>query len=150
MTRRSGPCPRPKTRRTEDRGHGPLLRASSACCYRSPTAAIFALSSIPDTTAPETGLERALHWASPELQNLLHIPLFGGLAWCWHWGLQPWLRSKSWRLCAALAVTLAYSVLDEVHQLGVPGRFGSLTDVALNAIGAVLALAVVAARRHGR
>jgi len=113
-------------------------------------AAIFALSSIPDTTAPETGLERALHWASPELQNLLHIPLFGGLAWCWHWGLQPWLRSKSWRLCAALAVTLAYSVLDEVHQLGVPGRFGSLTDVALNAIGAVLALAVVAARRHGR
>jgi VanZ family protein len=112
--------------------------------------AIFALSSIPDTETPANALESALRWASPELQNLLHIPLFGGLAWCWHWGLQPWLRSKSWRLCAALAVTLAYSVLDEVHQLGVPGRFGSLTDVALNAIGAVLALAVVAARRHGR
>ena len=114
------------------------------------TAAIFALSSIPDTATPETGLERALQWMSPDLQNLLHIPLFGGLAWCWHWGLQAWVKQESWRLGAALGLTLAYSVLDEVHQLGVPGRFGSLTDVALNAVGAALALTVIAAHQRGR
>jgi VanZ family protein len=113
-------------------------------------AAIFALSSIPDTATPETGLERALQWVSPGVQNLLHIPLFGGLAWCWHWGLQAWVKQESWRLGAALALTLTYAVLDEVHQLSVPGRFGSLTDVALNALGAVLTLALVAARQHGR
>ena len=112
--------------------------------------AIFALSSIPDTATPETGLERVLHWASPELQNLLHIPLFGGLAWCWHWGLRSWVKQERWRFGAALAVTLIYAVLDEIHQLGVPGRFGSLTDVALNTVGAVLALAVMAARQCGR
>jgi len=113
-------------------------------------AAIFALSSIPDTATPETGLERVLHWASPELQNLLHIPLFGGLAWCWHWGLRSWVKQERWRFGAALAVTLIYAVLDEIHQLGVPGRFGSLTDVALNAVGAVLVLTVMAARQRGR
>lgn len=113
-------------------------------------AAIFALSSIPDTAAPETGLERALQWVSPGAQNLLHIPLFGGLAWCWHWGLQSWVKQERWRVGAALALTLAYSVLDEIHQLGVPGRFGSLTDVALNAAGAVLALAVIAAGQRAK
>ncbi|MBK6279551.1 MAG: VanZ family protein [Gammaproteobacteria bacterium] len=112
--------------------------------------AIFALSSIPDTATPETGLESALCWASPELQNLLHIPLFGGLAWCWHWGLRSWVKQERWRFGAALAVTLAYAVLDEIHQLGVPGRFGSLTDVVLNAVGAVLALAVIATHQRGK
>lgn len=114
------------------------------------TAAIFVLSSIPDTETPANALESALRWASPELQNLLHIPLFGGLAWCWHWGLQSWVKPERWRLGAALTLTLAYAVLDEIHQLGVPGRFGSLTDVALNAVGAVVALAVMAARQRGR
>ena len=113
-------------------------------------AAIFALSSIPDNAAPETGLERALQWISPGLQNLLHIPLFGGLAWCWHWSLQSCLKHERWRLGAALALTLAYAVLDEIHQLGVPGRFGSLTDVALNTAGAVLALAVIAAGQRAK
>jgi hypothetical protein len=111
-------------------------------------AAIFALSSIPDTAAPETALEQALHWASPEFQNLLHAPLFGGLAWCWHWGLQSLVKQVPWRLGAALTLTLAYSILDEVHQLGVPGRFGSLTDVALNTVGAVLVIGAMAARQR--
>jgi len=105
------------------------------------TAAIFALSSIPDTETPANALESALRWASPELQNLLHIPLFGGLAWCWDWGLRGWIRADRRRSAVALALTLAWSVLDELHQTTVPGRFGSLTDVLLNATGAVLALA---------
>ena len=113
-------------------------------------AALFALYSIPDTITPETSLERALHWVSPGFQNLLHIPLFGGLAWCWHWGLRSWMKQEQWRLGAALALTLAYAVLDEIHQLGVPGRFGSLTDVVLNAVGAVLALAVIATHQRGK
>ena len=112
--------------------------------------AIFALSSIPDTETPANALESALRWVSPELQNLLHVPLFGGLAWCWHWGLRSWMKQEQWRLGAALALTLAYAVLDEIHQLYVPGRFGSLTDVVLNAVGAVLALAVIATHQRGK
>jgi VanZ family protein len=103
--------------------------------------AIFALSSIPDTETPANALESALRWVSPELQNLLHVPLFGGLAWCWHWGLHGWMRTDARRLGVALALTLAWAVLDELHQTTVPGRFGSLTDMLLNALGAVLALA---------
>lgn len=104
-------------------------------------AAIFALSSIPDTITPETSLERALHWVSPGFQNLLHIPLFGGLAWCWQWGLRGWIHNDTRRIAVALALTLAWAILDELHQTTVPGRFGSLTDILLNALGAVLALA---------
>jgi len=110
------------------------------------TAAIFVLSSIPDTETPANALESALRWASPELQNLLHVPLFGGLAWCWDWGLRGWIRADRRRLTVALALTLAWSVLDELHQTTVPGRFGSLTDMLLNATGAVLALGWLAAR----
>ena len=110
------------------------------------TAAIFVLSSIPDTETPANALESALRWASPELQNLLHVPLFGGLAWCWDWGLRGWIRADRRRLTVALALTLAWSVLDELHQTTVPGRFGSLTDMLLNATGAVLALGWLAVR----
>ena len=64
--------------------------------------------------------------------------------------VRSWVKQERWRFGAALAVTLIYAVLDEIHQLGVPGRFGSLTDVALNAVGAVLVLTVMAARQRGR
>lgn len=51
------------------------------------------------------------------------------------------MRTDARRLGVALALTLAWAVLDELHQTTVPGRFGSLTDMLLNALGAVLALA---------
>ena len=103
-------------------------------------AAIYLLSSIPDDGTPETIGEKLLQWATPEFQNLLHIPLFGGLAATWYWALRPILKSTRATVAAVFLVTAAYSFFDEWHQLHVPGRYGSLTDIALNLVGIVVTL----------
>jgi VanZ family protein len=60
------------------------------------------------------------------------------LAWLW-WRT---LRTRKWPVgtAALTAILLAaiYGVLDEVHQYFVPGRFLSLTDLAMNLVGALL------------
>ena len=106
---------------------------------------IYALSSIPDTGRIETQVDKIFHWVSPELQNLLHIPLFGGLAGCWYWALKPWIHGVNRKVITAFILTMIYSFFDEYHQLSVPGRFGSFTDLGLNAIGSILILAMIAA-----
>ena len=113
------------------------VRLMLPICYMT---GIFVLSSTPDTGQPTSSIEAVLAWVSPNVQNLLHIPLYGGLAGCWHWALEPWIGRRGVRLVTAFALTLGYGVLDELHQLTVPGRFGSLTDMALNALGTVLVL----------
>ncbi len=109
-------------------------------------AGIFLLSSIPDDGTPETMAERLLRWATPELQNLLHVPLFGGLAAAWYWALHPNIRNRSVTLILVFLVTATYAFLDEWHQLHVPGRFGSLTDIALNLAGITGTLLYIAIR----
>ena len=109
---------------------------------------IFALSSIPDTGKIETQAEKILQWISPEFQNFLHIPLFGGLAGCWFWALKAWVGGTNNKIAIAFILTTIYSFIDEYHQLSVPGRFGSFTDLGLNAIGAILMLGIIA--KHQR
>ena len=108
---------------------------------------IYALSSIPDTGRIESEAEKILQWVSPEFQNFLHIPLFGGLAGCWYWALKPWVGVTNNKIAIAFIITTIYSFFDEYHQLSVPGRFGSFTDLGLNAIGAILMLSIIA-RHH--
>lgn len=54
-----------------------------------------------------------------------------------------------WRapLVAAL-VAIGYSVTDELHQLSVQGRFGSVHDVAIDAAGVALAWLLTRAVRQ--
>mgnify|MGYP001550028394 CR=1 FL=1 len=104
---------------------------------------IFALSSIPDTGRIETQAERIFLWITPEFQNFLHIPLYGGLAGCWYWALKHWVVGTNNKIALAFTFTTIYSFIDEYHQLSVPGRFGSLTDLGLNAIGAILILGII-------
>lgn len=83
---------------------------------------------------------------TPNWQNLLHVPVYGGLALsCW-WALETRLTEKKPRLIAAFTLTMMYGLVDESWQLYIPGRYGSLTDLALNALGAAIALWVVARR----
>jgi VanZ like protein len=105
-------------------------------------AGIFLLSSIPDTGAidDEFSLELLLRWVAPDIQNILHIPLFGGLAWCWYWALQEWTERFRTLIIAPLIISSTFSVFDEIYQLSVPGRFGSLSDVFLNLLGIGLML----------
>lgn len=97
--------------------------------------ALFALSSVPQ---PGNETAHQILAVRPTWQSLLHLPAYFVLTALW-WRT---LRTQKWTVGAALTgavlVSVVYGVLDEVHQYFVPGRFLSLTDVAMNLVGAVL------------
>ena len=99
-------------------------------------AVIFALSSIPGR-----GQDRTLQFLvdlDPQLQNLLHVPLFGLLQVLWLRALAKTGMASRCVVSTGLLICLAYGVFDEVHQMFVPGRYPSLLDVLLNFTGIVL------------
>ncbi len=104
-------------------------------------AGIFGLSSISDQGAANDTLN-PLAWISPNVQNFLHLPVYGGLAFLWFWALRHWLAKSGYKYLLALTLTLGFGLLDEWHQTFVPGRFGSLTDAVFNLIGAVIGLLI--------
>ena len=67
---------------------------------------IYVLSSIPNMGSVETQVDSIFQWVSPELQNLLHIPLYGGLAGCWYWALKPWLYGVNRKIKTAFILTI--------------------------------------------
>jgi len=103
-------------------------------------AFIFILSSIPATEDNRM----AGVYIQPTLQNILHIPLYAVLAWLWmraftHNGLKAYsLRLIAW----TLVIVIAYALFDELHQYFVPGRYISVADLSLNALGCMLGLSV--------
>ena len=118
-------------------------RASAALAYM---AGIYVLSSIPGNQA-DTEIGRVFMWVQPNVQNLLHVPLFGGLALCWYWSLAGYAIRP--RLITSLAIATLCAVFDEWHQMGVPGRYASWTDLLLNLLGIGLAAAgILYARRR--
>jgi len=71
--------------------------------------------------------------------HLTEYAVLAGLLWC---ALpHPRSRAEPWRLAWAFAV--AYAISDEWHQALVPGRTGSVADVALDAIGAAVGLLLI-------
>lgn len=106
---------------------------------------ITATSSIPmDSRSVGSGPLTSL---APIIQNLLHIPVFGLLAYLW---LRAFCTSKRpFAICwmSALLFTIAFGVVDELHQAHVPGRYAGLLDIALNIIGAGLGIAVFSWQR---
>ena len=111
-------------------------------------AAVFLLSSIPGDIDTDSTVGAVFQWVSPRWQNLLHIPLYGGLTLSWSWALQAYPQSRTNRLATAFLLAATWGVLDEIHQSTVPGRFASWTDISLNLLGAGLALGY--ALRGGR
>ena len=96
--------------------------------------AIFILSSIPGKLADDHALKFVTE-LDPQLQNLLHIPVFGLLQWLWLRAFAKTEKTGGRALLACGGITAAYGVFDECHQLFVPGRYASLTDVLLNLVG---------------
>lgn len=104
---------------------------------------IFGLSSIPGTIKPEDeDYYQVFVWLPPDIQNLLHIPVYAVLAWLWWRALEARLDRRRNAAATALLITVAYGFLDEWHQSFVPGRYGSFTDIALDCAGALLGVAV--------
>ena len=90
---------------------------------------IFILSSIPDTD------EKI--YISVTLQNLLHTPLFGILAFLWMRAFYYNKFAFADAIKYTLLITMAYGIFDEFHQSFVPGRDASIMDVGLDFVGCI-------------
>jgi hypothetical protein len=96
-------------------------------------ALIFALSATPD-------LSSGLGWWDLVLRKLAHVTIYTAL-WL------ALLRASEWRRpLAATVVALLYAASDEFHQHFVHGRHGTPVDVAVDAVGFVLAATASRAR----
>lgn len=74
----------------------------------------------------------------PAVQNLLHIPVYGTLAFLW---LNFFWNSKiraAKAICFSLLITIGYGGLDEIHQMFVSGRYAGFSDIFRNTFGACL------------
>jgi VanZ family protein len=96
---------------------------------------IFIESSIP----MDGGLDNIVFLTNldPNIQNLLHIPLYGTLAFLWLRFFCVSGKITKQIVFYSLVITISYGCLDEVHQSFVRGRYGGLLDILLNVSGAV-------------
>ena len=94
---------------------------------------IFILSSISmDNNVEDLNFILSLN---PTLQNLIHIPIFGLLAFLWLKAFTKHSILTSVKIIMTLIITILFGCLDEFHQVFVPGRYGSLIDILLNIVG---------------
>jgi VanZ family protein len=104
---------------------------------------IFALSAQPGLrVAPDQEMDLVL-------RKLGHMAVFGILALLL-WRAIASTTAGHRRLALALALTFAYAVTDELHQAFVATRHPSPIDVAIDAAGALVALAALAVVRSRR
>jgi VanZ family protein len=92
---------------------------------------IFALSSIPSI---ETRLEPTYDFT---VKKLAHVTVYGILTALLFRALLMHIRHKGYALVTAALVAVLYAFSDEWHQTFVPGREGTVRDVAFDAVGAV-------------
>lgn len=85
------------------------------------------------------------------LRKLAHVTEYTVLTLCWWRALRGLAVGRDFRATLAIAVgiALAYSATDEFHQTFVRGRHGTPVDVAIDAIGMVIA-ALIVTRTYAR
>ena len=102
--------------------------------------AIIALSVFPGHARSGDSVFVWLVAATPApLQKLMHFLIYAGLAWLWAWTLEG-VAPRWLRLAIAFVITVGLGATLEWYQTRVPGRFGTLLDVLLNAAGAAAGL----------
>jgi VanZ family protein len=92
---------------------------------------IFILSSIPSQSLPVFGSHDLL------VKKFSHAIGYALLAFSIIWGLG---RNDLKAIALAWMLAVLYAFSDELHQAFVPGRMGSLVDVGIDALGAILGL----------
>lgn len=73
------------------------------------------------------------------VQKLMHFLVYAALGWMWAWTLEG-IAPRWLRLLTAFALAVGLGVALEWYQTRVPGRFGTLLDVVLNAFGVIVGL----------
>ncbi len=102
--------------------------------------ALFFASTLPGRAEAGDSVFVWLMAATPTpLQKALHVCVYAALTMLWSWTLEN-LQLKSVRLILPIALAISFGALMEWYQTKVPGRFGTLFDVALNTVGAVAGL----------
>lgn len=136
------------------------LRLGSTLLLVLLLAAISSASSGPAPVISSTGI------VDLGAKQLLHLPAYAGVGGLAHVALVSWRRTagRAARTVARLAARTGgatrlawgfaalHGVFDELHQAFVPGRHPSLTDVGVDAAGALVGVLLVRARleRPGR
>ncbi len=109
------------------------LPVALRCCLPPALMLVLWWSSSRQPTGGEASVVKSF------LHNGAHILAYGALATAW-WTLfvrrvpPPYLGATAWGL------SVAYGVVDELHQATVPGRTCSVTDLGSDAVGAWLAI----------
>lgn len=75
------------------------------------------------------------------LQKIMHVATYAILAVLWMWTLES-VESRIVRTALAIIATVGMGAVLEWHQTRVPGRFGTIFDVLLNTLGALVGLAM--------
>jgi len=96
---------------------------------------VVSLSALPGRRVARWGL-------SPRVLDLLHIPLFTGLALVTLWAI---VAPRRTRALAVFALLACFAGGDEILQLWVPGRVASLADFARDALGIAIGIAAAEA-----
>lgn len=108
--------------------------------------ALYLVATLPAQAPPPSLPPAATGWISWSLlNNILHVPAYLLLAWVLYFCVNGKTGPRM-AVVVAVMIAAAYGGLMELMQISVPGRYASLTDMALNTIGAT-AGAVLAARR---
>ena len=103
---------------------------------------IIGLSVTPGVPRPDDNLFSWLYAGTPPTaQKVFHIVLYALLAFLWMWSLAG-IESTRARLAITLLMTLGLGMALELYQTQVPGRFGTLIDVALNAVGVIIGVLI--------
>lgn len=98
------------------------------------------MSSLPDDRTEAAPLPETLS------RKAAHLFEYGVLAWLVLRALAASGLTRRQSLRAAFLFCVVFAVSDEWHQTFVPGRHGKVRDVALDTLGAALALSVLARR----
>ena len=105
-------------------------------------AVILAVASLlPSGSGPLNGWDASF---SPSLQNLLHLPAYTVLVCLLLMALaRPTKPTGTRPIVLSATVCVVYGVLLECLQAaGIPGRWGSVSDVLWNMVGVVVGVAV--------
>ncbi|MBC7461922.1 MAG: VanZ family protein [Thermoleophilia bacterium] len=84
------------------------------------------------------------------VRKAAHMLVFGVLALLCALLLGSWMRTATRMWIAAWLLTLAFAISDEWHQTFVHGRVGHAQDVAIDMVGASVALLVAGTRLRSR
>jgi len=111
--------------------------------HRAPARAYAALA------VAAAGYALAFSWLSAHHLERTHLPEYGIAAWLAWRAVAPLVPGPLAGYAAGAALAAAIGYGDELLQGIVPGRYYDIRDVAMNALGAVLGIIVIAAARAG-